>query len=113
MNLKDFIAETLAQIVDGVKEAQSRAAQVGATINPPISTEASLAIKHGIVYARGEAAQFVQFDVALTATEGSGTKGGIGVVVGAFTLGSTGQSQTENSSLSRVKFSVPLVLPPG
>jgi hypothetical protein len=56
-------------------------------------------------------AQIVEFDVALTAMEGTGTKGGIGVVAGMFALGSTGQSKEESSSVSRVKFSVPLSLP--
>jgi hypothetical protein len=32
----------------------------------------------------GARAQFVQFDVGVVATEGNGTKGGVGVVVGAF-----------------------------
>ena len=111
MDLKDFVVGTLTQIVDGVREAQSRTQHLGAKVNPHISTEASLVIRHGIFYADGQASQLVHFDVALTAMEGTGTKGGIGVVAGVFTLGSTGQSQAENTSVSRVKFSVPLVLP--
>lgn len=111
MDLREFVAEALAQIVEGVKDAQSRAKEHGARVNPALSTSAELAAKHGILIASGDAAQLVQFDVALTAKEGTGTKGGIGVVMGAFTLGSTGQSQAENSSVSRVKFTVPLVLP--
>lgn len=111
MELGEFVAETLTQIVEGVKEAQARAKDHGARVNPHPTTSAELAVKHGILIASGSAAQLVQFDVALTAKEGTGTKGGIGVVAGVFALGSTGQSQAENSSVSRVKFSVPLVLP--
>jgi hypothetical protein len=111
MELREFVAETLTQIVEGVKEAQARAKDHGARVNPHLTTSAELAVKHGILIASGSAAQLVQFDVALTAKEGTETKGGIGVVVGVFALGSTGQSQAENSSMSRVKFSVPLVLP--
>jgi len=111
MDLREFVSETLVQIVEGVNDAQARTKEHGARVNPSLSTSAELAVKHSILIASGQAAQLVQFDVALTAKEGTGTKGGIGVVAGIFTLGSTGQSQAETSSLSRVKFSVPLVLP--
>ena len=113
MNLREFIAETLSQLVEGVKDAQERASAHGARINPNLTTSAELAVKHGIFIASGEAAQLVQFDVALTATEGTETKGGIGVVAGIFNLGSAGQSQAASSMVSRVKFSVPVVLPSG
>jgi len=59
----------------------------------------------------GIVVQFVQFDVALTVKEGTGTKGGIGVFAGVISLGSAGQSSAENASVSRVKFLVPLALP--
>jgi len=111
MDLKEFVAETITQIVEGVKDAQSRAKQHGARVNPHLTTSADLAVKHGILIASGSAAQLVGFDVAITAKEGTETKGGIGIVVGAFALGSTGQSKEEGSAVSRVKFCVPLVLP--
>ena len=56
-------------------------------------------------------ATVVSFDVALTATKETGTKGGIGVVAGIVSLGSAGQSSNENTSVSRVKFDVPVSLP--
>lgn len=111
MELREFVAETLTQIVEGVKSAQARARDHGARVSPHLTTSAELAVKHGILIANGSAAQLVQFDVALTVKEGTTTKGGIGVTVGVLALGSAGQSQAENSSVSRVKFSVPLVLP--
>ena len=61
--------------------------------------------------ASGKYSRDVDFDVALTVTEGTGTKGGIGIVAGAFALGSTGQSTAQNSSVSRVQFSVPIAFP--
>ena len=57
--------------------------------------------------------QAVKFDVAVTATEGTGTKGGIGVVAGVFALGSQEQSSAEVSAVSRLKFAVPIALPYG
>ena len=55
----------------------------------------------------------IEFDVAVTTTEGTETKGGIGVFVVAVGLGSQGKSDATNSSSSRIKFSVPIFLPNG
>jgi len=75
MNLREFLAETLVQIVEGVKDAQSRTTEHGASLNPgSFATKDSE--RYGVFVATGKAAQMVQFDVALTITEGTGTKGG-------------------------------------
>jgi hypothetical protein len=111
MDLRDFVSETLIQIADGVKQAQEKATEIGARVNPKLTGGATHAAQHGFLAASGAPAQIVQFDVALTVKEGSGTKGGIGIFAGAVTLGSSGQSNAENSSVSRVKFSVPLSFP--
>lgn len=111
MDLKEFISETLVQIVSGVADAQEKAASVGGKVSPNLRGGQTALGSHGFLFAEGGAAQVVQFDVALTVKEGTGTKGGIGIVAGVVSLGSTGQSNTENSSVSRVKFGVPIVLP--
>ena len=113
MDLKEFVKQTLCQIVEGVKEAQSHLAAHGGEVSPNLSRMAGNVIDRiGLIHsANGSTVQMVTFDVALTATEGTGTKGGIGVVTGMFNLGSSGESKAENSSLSRVKFGVPLSLP--
>lgn len=111
MDLRDFVSETLTQIVDGVKSSQDKAIESGAMVNPKLSTSWEQAGKHGFLKIGDGYAQIVQFDVALSVTEGTGTKGGIGVFAGAINLGSSGQSNNENSSVSRVKFCVPLSLP--
>lgn len=111
MDLRDFVAETLIQIADGVKQAQEKTTGTGARVNPRLTGGATHAAQHGFLPASGAPAQIVQFDVALTVKEGTGTKGGIGIFAGAITIGSSGQSNAENSSISRVKFCVPLSLP--
>jgi len=111
MNLRDFISETLTQILGGVTDAQKAAAELGGKVSPRLAGAATYASDHGFLVAHGGSAQIVRFDVALTVKEGTGTKGGIGIVAGIVSLGSTGQSNSENSSVSRVQFSVPLTLP--
>jgi hypothetical protein len=55
--------------------------------------------------------QSIHFDVAISIEQGTETKGGIGLVVGAVTLGSQGKSDTSNTSQSRIQFTIPMALP--
>lgn len=113
MELKEFVSETLWQIVSGVEEAQQKISTLGGEINPSLigSVEHIAKAGGGIETMGGNYAQIVEFDVAVTAIEGKGTKGGIGIVAGVISLGSTGQSNTENSSVSKLRFKIPLTLP--
>ena len=112
MELKDFVSETLKQIIEGVDDAQSFAKEKGASINPELYLNTSIASSTGqLKTVDGKNVSTIEFDVAVTATEGKGTKGGIGIVAGAINLGSTGQTNHEKVSVSNIKFSVPLSLP--
>ncbi len=113
MKLKDFISETLKEIIDGVSDAQKYYSEKGGLINPVLDfTGADKAV---VYYARDtqQIPQFIDFDVAITASEESGTKGGIGVWVGPVGAGIKGKSDTSNTSTNRIKFSIPVILPKG
>ena len=97
MDLETFIAETLRQIVKGIKIAQEHEDCKGGKINP-------------FRPSGGEVKQ-IDFDVAVTATEGSEKKGGIGVFTGVFGVGGQANANTANSTVSRIKFSVPIIFP--
>ena len=98
MELKDFIEETLKQIISGVRSAQENAIELGAKINPRGGS---------VVEMRN-----VHFDVAVGTSKETETKGGIGVVVvPGGSAGSQDQSDVASSSMSRIKFSVPVKLP--
>jgi len=113
MELKDFVSEALTQIIEGVHDAKEKVKDKGAEINPHLIGGIDLVARHGggIETSSGNVAHIVEFDIAVTIVEGKGTKGGIGIVTGAINLGSSGQSSTENSSISKIKFNVPLALP--
>jgi hypothetical protein len=122
MELKQFIKESLGQILEGVSQAEREANYNGMSINPSFAhyTQPNAAKFIGenhklpvdvIVDIEGRIIVMVDFDVAVTATEGTGTKGGIGVFVGAVGLGSQGQSTKANTSETRIKFRVPVILP--
>ena len=98
MELQDFIDETLKQIISGVRSAQESAIELGAKINPRGGS---------VVEMRN-----VHFDVAVGTSGGAETKGGIGVfVVPPGSAGSQDQSDVASTSLSRIKFSIPVKLP--
>jgi hypothetical protein len=107
MDLRQFVNDTLVQIVQGVADASLEASKVGATVNPPRRGGGEFAAIHET----GALIVNVEFTVALSVTEGTGTKGGIGVVAGVFALGSQGESRETNASTTHVRFTVPVALP--
>ena len=112
MKLEDFISEALIEIVSGIKRAQTSTESTGAKINPKgyIVPQGKL-VGQKWNSKNGDTTEVIEFDIAVTTTEGTETKGGIGVFVGAFGLGSQGRSEAQNSSVTKIKFSVPIVFP--
>lgn len=110
MNIKDFVADAITQVVEGVAAARESVAEHGASAgsDPVYGNVRENKIMSD---AKGRTVTLVEFDVALTAGDSRETKGGIGVFLGAVGVGSQGVSHNESSSLSRIRFSVPIVLP--
>jgi hypothetical protein len=53
----------------------------------------------------------MEFDVAVTATETTEAKVGVGVFLGSLGIGSQAKSEDGNVIVSRIKFSVPVLYP--
>jgi hypothetical protein len=104
MELKNFVSATLREIIEGVAEARA----VVKNIDPNAAINPMLGSGTGATYTP---IQNVEFDVAVTATSATGTKGGIGIMVGPVALGSQGKSDRSNQLASRIKFVVPITLP--
>lgn len=112
MDLQEFVEQALTQIVAGVAAAQKSTALYRAKVAPELSTTGKDAAAQGFLHCADYGlAQIVQFDVALTVVETAAKKGGIGIYAGPISIGGSGQSDSEKSSVSRVRFSVPLALP--
>jgi len=110
MELKDFVKETLEQIVEGASLAQDVIIARGGNVNP-----SSMRFqKDGVMNNYDHAIpQDVVFDVGLTSTDKSGSSEGIGVFLGSISLGKRNDSADEQVAMTKVKFTIPLVLPPG
>jgi len=104
MNLQEFVSKTLQQIATGVSTAKRHDSRIAPKIglgedDPKILR--TLDSADGVF--------LVEFDVAVTASETTekGAGGGITVLSVASAKGEAKRS-VENSSVSRVKFSVPI-----
>lgn len=108
MELKEFIKETLIQIVEGVKEAQKDLKDSNCVINPAIHKDEKPVVsgmhKENTIPKDVE----VHFEVILSQGELSGTKNGIGVMFATIGIGGQTKTDESNSSVTCVKFSVPL-----
>ena len=114
IKLQTFVTESIREIIAGIADAQECCGKTDARINPS-----------GMNFRKGESdslfwdehsgriAERVEFDIAVTATDEKGTKGGIGIFVGPIGLGSQGQSGKEVTSSSRIKFGTYVILPSG
>jgi len=116
MELQTFITTTLVQIARGIEDAAKQLEGTKAVVNPRNvhAVEGKGASVYGYLNTQKQFFKVVQkidFDVAVTAERGTETKGGIGIHVGSIGVGSQGKTEKANSSVSRISFSVPMVLP--
>ena len=111
MQLKEFVTETVTQIVEGVREAQEKTG--GDSINPPLSTSAETLESKGYrVSVHGRTVQNVEFDVVVMVDEAAQAKVGAGLFVAAIGLGAKGGVETRDASVHRIRFTVPISYPP-
>ena len=108
MDIKEFTKETITQIVSAVCEANELIAGAGASI-PTERIYGSQVVTDNENRQRNIVN--VEFDVAVSAVESAKVGGGAGIKVATFNVGLGANSQNENSTVSRVKFTLPLVLP--
>ena len=104
MNLQEFTKTTLVEIVSGIHQAREDAAQFDATVGltKAYATSREAGVLSGL---DGGMMTQVEFDVVLAAADGK--DGGVGVCLDPPGKGAKGEAAAH----SRIKFSVPLVLP--
>ena len=139
MDLQTFVRETLVEIVAGISEAQKVVTYNQAKIVPkiayerdsskhlpglPVGPSQEIAAAAGLMLtAQGEVAEMIEFDIALTVSEATsessetegGGKAGAKLQIASLEIGgsrtSKKQSDKSGSSVSRIKFRIPVVFP--
>lgn len=110
MDLKDFVAQSLVQIVEGVATASKAVSELGGAVSPSYS--ARLAETLGLTNdGTSRPVQGVQFDVAVTASSESSGEAGGGLRIAVVSFGAKGSDRDSHQTSSRISFSVPLALP--
>ncbi len=102
MDLQEFIKVSLTQIVAGVKDAQEATQAVDGLIVQKAGARRGGAL--------GDL-QGIAFDVAVTVSDATQSKAGGGLVVFGVGLGGQRAKDMAHSSVSRIRFTVPVILP--
>jgi hypothetical protein len=108
LELKDFVSESLKQIIDGVSEAQEYAKIKGAKVNPRGLRSTGEARVGGT---GGVHATKIVFDIAVAAETSDQVEGFNISVLGVFQGGVEGTEGTVSSQASRISFPVYVSLP--
>jgi len=110
MDLKDFVSQSLIQIVEGVVSASSRVAELGGAVSPEYNakTEGALGRSRD---GKSRPVQAVEFDVAVVAGSESSMEGGGGLKISVISIGAKGSGTDREQTTSRIQFVVPLQLP--
>jgi hypothetical protein len=110
MHLKEFVKDALVEIIQGIKAAQDQPG-AGGYIAPEGVGDHEFPRDGGVLNSQMIVSTVVKFDVAVTAESsvdgGGGAKLRIAIV--EANLGASGNSK--NTQVSRIQFSVPLVMP--
>lgn len=107
MELKEFIKETLMQIIEGVEEAQNMLDSKDCIINP--KKNINYDAKTGKANKLESAEKInVDFEVVLSKVDKAESKAGIGVLFGNIGIGGHEKTDDSTSSVTSVRFSVPI-----
>jgi len=112
MNLKEFIVETISGIIEATEELQSGFEGRGVIVNPPVSFKERDLYRHEDERTTYRRIETIEFDVAVTAA--SELNGGGKASLKVFSVEATldGGGAKRHEEVSRVRFSLPVVLSP-
>ena len=115
MDLEDFVAQSLTQLARGIIKANELLKDTNAKVSP-----ADICFLGTDQKAYGQLADpnevqpivhLVEFDVALQVVDTGEKSGGINLGIAAVGIAGKGKSEHTQSSDSRIRFGIPMVLP--
>ena len=93
MELEEFISKTLISIANGIKSANTKMKQSFFTIEP-------------ISWQEKRTDGCIEFDVAVTASKGTGSKIGGGIRIWSVGFNSKKDTNISDQTVSRIKFKI-------
>lgn len=114
MDIKDFIKESLLQIVDGITEANKALESKGASI--PTTGVAGEGVWWTLIKEGNDRhtkhAMRIDFDLAVTISQSDNFKAGGGISIASLVNTKTSvENISQSESISRIKYTIPLELP--
>jgi hypothetical protein len=110
MDLQDFVKSALVDIVTGIQNAQGDP-KVGQFVAPARFNGVAFTEASGIACNNHTAMTAAQFDVSVTAETEVGGRAGAKIRVIAFEAGAGAEASHKAQQASRIKFSVPVMMP--
>jgi Trypsin-co-occurring domain 2 len=106
MDLKDFVADVISQLEDGLIEAINRhdAKNVPGRVNPVFKGADGQ-------YDWKSAVQNIEFDISVTVSDKKSGEAGAGVKVYVADISGKGSKSHEDTTTNRIKFTIPVSLP--
>lgn len=108
MDIAEFVSQSLEQIMRGVESARASAAKHGAVVNPVLSvgSNSDFELREGYL-----GRTRVRFDLSVVVTDTTAKEGKAGISIFGGGIGGSGSTGTERAQTTRIRFSVPIVLP--
>jgi hypothetical protein len=112
MDLREFVSGALKDVVLGIQDAQQQG-EVGGCIAPALIGSHQFPADSGVSHSGRLISTVMRFDVAVTAERGKtgGASAGVRIAVVEAKLG--GDAQFKDTTVSRVQFAVPILMPKG
>lgn len=111
MEIQEFVSTVIIDIVKGINKASEELKDSGARINPTIKAH-DIAIEEG--HKGHRSIQHIEMSIAVTVGDTRDKGGKAGINVAGFSAEVlAGKSSAINSSVSTVKFVVPIAFPVG
>lgn len=115
MELKDFVADTLTQICQGIQIAQENTKAMGAFISPRMAQDGWATDENSRAFATHKVSYDVALEVIAQEQEKTGSNIVGKIVVAIATIGGkTSQEHTDKEELkkiSRIRFDIPVIYP--
>ena len=113
MELDQFISKSLKSIIKGINESQEFAKENGARINPHIESfdQSKMLTTYYEKEDGARAITKIEFDIAVSASSSQEIGGSGGINVYSLKLGGKLSDLEKNESISRIQFSLNVVLP--
>lgn len=110
MELSDFIKSTILDILKGVEDAKKESGKALIPTGGHIGRGSIPCMESSIVEVETKCFSNIEFEVSISENAKDGSKSGIGVLLGSFSLGANNSSETSNGAYTRIKFNIPINL---